>query len=81
MVVESHALALLPTVVQGTDPHCETEIRMVWNEKRQTNEVHEFVYEVSWIPELLAWRRFLRTHRIVSSLIAPVAPERPGHGR
>jgi hypothetical protein len=64
--VESHASALVPTSTQGTDPHCETETRMVWNEKSQTNEVHEFVYEVSWIPERLAWRRFLRTHRIAS---------------
>jgi len=38
----------------------------VWNEENHTNEVHEFVYEVSWIPELLLWRRFLRTHRVVS---------------
>jgi hypothetical protein len=59
--------ALVPTVTQGTDAHCETDIRVVWNEENQTNEVHEFVYEVSWVPELLAWRRFLRTHRIVSS--------------
>jgi len=64
----SHASALVPTVTQGTDPHCETDIRVVWNEENRTNEVHEFVYEVSWIPELLAWRRFLRTHRIVSSI-------------
>jgi len=64
----SHASALVPMVTQGTDPHCETDIRVVWNGENQTNEVHEFVYEVSWIPELLAWRRFLRTHRIVSSI-------------
>jgi len=65
--VTTHASALVPTVTQGTDPHRETDIRVVWNEENQTNEVHEFVYEVSWIPELLAWRRFLRTHRVVSS--------------
>ena len=63
----SHTSALVPTVPQGTDAHCETEIRIGWNEENQTNEVHELVYEVSWIPELLAWRRFLLAHRIVSS--------------
>lgn len=62
-----HASALVTMVTQGTDPHCETEIREVWNEENQANEVHEFDYEISWIPEILAWRRFLRTHRMVSN--------------
>ena len=62
---ESQTSTLVPT--QETDTHCETQTRMVWNEKSQTNEVHEFVYEISWIPELLAWRRFLRAHRKASS--------------
>jgi len=66
-VATSHTSALVPTITQGTDAHCETEIRNVWNDDNQTNEVHEIVYEVSWIPELLAWRRFLRADRIVSS--------------
>ena len=67
-----HATALpLPTVPLGIDPHWEMENRTVWNEESHTNEVHEFVYEVSWIPELLLWRRFLRTHRVVSSASNP----------
>ena len=64
----SHATALkVPTVPLGIDPHWETENRAVWNEENHANEVHEFVYEVSWVPELLVWRWFLRTHRILSS--------------
>jgi len=65
LATESHTSDLVPA--QGTDPHCETQIRMVWNEKSLANEMHEFVYEISWIPELLAWRRFLRAHRKVSN--------------
>lgn len=65
--VNPHATALsVPTLPLGTDPHTETENRIVWNEESRTNEVYEVVYEVSWIPELGLWRRFLRTHRIVS---------------
>jgi hypothetical protein len=73
----SHASAPVPTVTQGTDPHCETDIRIMRNEENRTNEVHEFVYEVSWIPELLAWRRFLRTHRIVSIKEGQLDTSRP----
>jgi len=59
-----HAVALpLPTAPLGTDRHYETENRTVWNDEKQTNEVHEFVYEVSWIQELGVWRRFLQTRR------------------
>jgi len=66
---DPHATALpVPTIPLGIDPHWETENRTVWNEVNRTNEVHEFVYEVSWIPELLLWRGFLRTHRVVSSV-------------
>ena len=60
------ALAV-PTVPLGTDPHFQTESRVVWNDEKHANEVHEFVYEVSWIPELGAWRRFLRAHRRVAA--------------
>jgi hypothetical protein len=59
----THATALsLPAFPQTTDLHYETENRTVWNDETQTNEVHAFIYEVSWIPELCVWRRFLRTH-------------------
>ena len=53
----------LPTAPAGTDQHFETEQRPVWDEYAQAYEVHEFVYEVSWVPELGVWRRFLKTHR------------------
>jgi hypothetical protein len=57
------ATALPPAVPLGTDQHFETEQRQVWDDTKRAYEVHEFVYEVSWIRELGVWRRFLRTHR------------------
>ena len=58
----THATALpVPTGPSGIDAHYETERRIVWNNEKRTNEEHIFVYEVSWIPQLGAWRRFLRT--------------------
>jgi hypothetical protein len=60
----TYATALpVPVVPLGINPHYETENRMVWNEEKYTSEEHEFVYEVSWIPDLGVWRWFLRTHR------------------
>ena len=50
-----------PALLEGIDLHYETENRLVWNERR--NEEHELVYEISWIPELDTWRRFLRAQR------------------
>jgi hypothetical protein len=47
----------------GVDTHWETQNRMVWNERQRASEEHEFVYEISWIAELGAWRRFLRSQR------------------
>jgi hypothetical protein len=43
----------------------ETEKRFIWNEQERVNEDQELVYEVSWICELCAWRRFLRSCRSV----------------
>jgi hypothetical protein len=57
----------VPAFPAGVDTHWETENRMVWNERRHTSEEREFVYEVSWIAELGAWRRFLRSQRPVKS--------------
>src|SRR5258708_38992319 len=54
---------LVPLFPSGVDTHWETQNRMVWNERQHTSEEHEFVYEVSWIAELGAWRRFLRSQR------------------
>jgi len=43
----------------------EIENRFVWNEHERANEERELVYEISWIAELGAWRRFLRSQRKV----------------
>jgi hypothetical protein len=58
-------IAALPVLEfpAGVDTHWETQNRMVWNDRQHTSEEHEFVYEVSWIAELGAWRRFLRSQR------------------
>jgi len=52
-----------PVLLPGIDLHYETENRLVWNERERRSEEREFVYEVSWIPELNTWRRFLRAQR------------------
>jgi hypothetical protein len=52
-----------PALLEGIDLHYETENRVVWNERERRNEERELVYEISWIPELNAWRRFLRAQR------------------
>jgi hypothetical protein len=59
----THALALVAAGPLGVDTHYEIENRAIWNEEERRQEQHEFVYEVSWVPELGVWRRFLRTHR------------------
>ena len=51
----------------GVDVHWETENRVVWNEQECAAEEQELVYEVTCIPELGAWRRFLRSRRKVHS--------------
>ena len=61
----THSTALTtPALMQGIDLHYETEHRLVWNERERANEERELVYEVSWIPELNTWRRFLRAQKI-----------------
>ena len=61
-------------VTHSMDPHdtattarnrqrYETENRLVWNEQERRDEERELVYEISWIPELNTWRRFLRAQR------------------
>lgn len=60
----THSMALTtPVLLPGIDLHYETENRLVWNERERRSEEREFVYEVSWIPELNTWRRFLRAQR------------------
>lgn len=53
--------------VAQLDMHWETERRVVWNAQECATEQRELVYEVSWIPELAAWRRFLRSQRKVQN--------------
>ncbi len=52
-----------PALLEGIDLHYETENRVVWNERERRNEKRELVYEISWIPKLNTWRRFLRAQR------------------
>ena len=47
----------------AVDVHWETQIREAWNDEERAIERHELIYEVSWIPELGVWRRFLRSRR------------------
>lgn len=47
----------------GVDTHWVTKNLTVWNEQEHVNEERELVYEISWIPELGAWRSFLRSQR------------------
>jgi hypothetical protein len=46
---------------KGVDTHWITENRILWNEHHRKAEECELVYEVSWIPEVSAWRSFLRS--------------------
>jgi hypothetical protein len=63
-VSATHAQALPPTnSFAEIESHWETEILKVWNAKLFIAEECELVYEVSWIPELGFWRRFLRFQR------------------
>jgi hypothetical protein len=48
---------------KGVGTHWITENRILWNEQHRKLEKCELVYEVSWIPDLSAWRSFLRSQR------------------
>lgn len=50
-----------------TDTRWMTKNRTVWNELERVSEERELVYEISWIPELGAWRSFLRSQRRVDT--------------
>jgi len=58
--INNSAVASFP---KGDDTHWITENRVLWNENHRKTEECELVYEISWIPELSAWRRFLRSQR------------------
>ena len=60
----THSTALTtPALLVGIDLHYETENPLMWNERERRIEERELVYEISWIPELSTWRRFLRAQR------------------
>ena len=56
--------ARTPTALPaGLDVHWETDSWVMWNEQERVAEKQELIYEVSWIREIGAWRRFLRSRR------------------
>ena len=68
MSAVASSLAIFPIsgFPAGVDVHWETQRRVVWNERKHSNEEHELVYEISWIKELGLWRTFLRSHHKVN---------------
>lgn len=52
---------------EGLDVRWETQTRSVWNTEEQRSEEVEFVYKISLIEELGAWRRFLVSQRKLRS--------------
>jgi hypothetical protein len=65
----TNAAAAFPVLIfpARADTHWETQIRTVWNDREHQSEELELVYEVSWIAELGAWRRFLCSRRKIQS--------------
>jgi hypothetical protein len=65
MYTTTNHAAAAPTAMfpPGLDMHWETETRVVWNQQERADEEQELIYEVSWIPEIGVWRRFLRSRR------------------
>jgi predicted transposase YbfD/YdcC len=57
--------AVVSAFPAAVDLHWKIENRVVWNEHEHANEERELIYEISWIAELGAWRRFLRSQRKV----------------
>ena len=67
MQILASSSAVLPVrgFPEGVQVRGEMQPRVVWNEGADMNEVHELVYEISWIEELGLWRTFLRSHHMV----------------
>ena len=57
-VASSSAILPISGFPAGVDVHWETQRRVVWNEREQTREEYELVYEISWIKELGLWQHF-----------------------
>ena len=62
-VIEIDNLAAASFPKGAADTHWITENRVLWNQEHHKAEECELVYEVSWVPELSMWRRFLRSRR------------------
>ena len=60
--VPANNAAVLPA---RAEEYWETQNRMVWNESECATEEQELIYEITWVPELGAWRRFLKSRRKV----------------
>jgi len=67
MQILASSSAVLPVrgFPEGVQVRGEMQPRVVRNEGADMNEVHELVYELSWIEELGLWRTFLRPHYMV----------------
>jgi len=66
--VANHARALfVPAFPPTAGTHWEAVTCTVWNQHEHASEERELVYEISWIPELGTWRRFLRSQQKVKS--------------
>jgi hypothetical protein len=67
MQILASSSAVLPVrgFPEGVQVRGEMQPRVVRNEGVHMNEVHELVYEISWIEEFGLWRTFLRPHHMV----------------
>jgi len=57
----------IPLFPAGVDRRWEATNCFVWNDRERITEKQELIYEITWIPELGIWRRFLRSRRKVPS--------------
>jgi hypothetical protein len=61
----SYEAAIEAALPPRVEAHWETDKRVVWNEMEGAAEEQELIYEVTWISEIGAWRRFLKSRRNV----------------
>jgi hypothetical protein len=62
-IIHAEALPNVTFLGNVVDTHWVTKNHTVWNEQERVSEERELVYEISWMPELGAWRTFLRSQR------------------
>jgi hypothetical protein len=63
--VASQVPAIEAVLPPSAETHWETDNRVVWNEMESAAQEQELIYEVTWIPEIGAWRQFLKSRRNV----------------